>query len=206
MRYIGPKNRIARQEGVDLELKTVGTKSHARLIKKLNIKPGQHGASRRKKLTGYGTQLREKQKLKRIYGLTEKKLKNYFLSAKKMHGNTSDLLMQSIEHRLDNVVFRLGFAPTRASARQLIVHGHIGVNEKKNTFPSYKTKVGDVITFLTKKTIEIPEIAIILSKKDFILQPWVERQGNIGKVSSVYKSNEENQNFDLQSIIEFYSR
>lgn len=206
MRYTGPKNRLSRQDGVDLELKSLGSKSHSRLIKKLNVRPGQHGVSRKRKLTGYGRQLREKQKLKRKYGLTEKQLKNYFLNANKTLGNTAEFLIRMIEHRLDNVVYRLGFAPTRASARQMITHGHICVNGKKNTFPSYRTKVSDTITFMSKQITEVPEIAAMLAKKDFLVQPWLERKELVGRIVSLYNLEQKDETIDLQSIVEFYSR
>ncbi len=120
MRYTGPRNKIARREGVDLGLKTPGSKSHARLLKKLNILPGQHGIKGRKKLSERGRQLREKQKLRFMFGITEKQLKKYFLQASEKKGNTAIFLSRFLELRLDNIVYRLGFAPTRPCARQLV--------------------------------------------------------------------------------------
>ncbi len=116
-RYTGPKNRLARKEGIDLGLKTVGTKSHAGLMKRLNVPPGQHGQKMRRKTSSYGIQLREKQKMKRLYGVMEKQFRKNFAMARKWRGNTGDMLVQFLERRLDNTVYRLGLAPTRTSAR-----------------------------------------------------------------------------------------
>src|SRR5437016_5710209 len=131
MRSLESKNKTARREGMDLGLKTSGSKSHASLLKRINVLPGQHGARGRRKVSEHGKQLREKQKLRFIFGITEKQLKKYFTLAKKKKGNTALFLSLYLEKRLDNVVYRLGFAPTRASARQLITHGHMRVNAKK---------------------------------------------------------------------------
>jgi small subunit ribosomal protein S4 len=117
MRYTGPKNRLSRREGIDLGLKTPGSKSQASLLRRLNIIPGQHGGARSRKKTDYGYQLREKQKMKRLYGITESKMSIYFATAKRITGNTADNLVQILERRLDNIVYRLGFAPTRAIAQ-----------------------------------------------------------------------------------------
>jgi len=205
MRYTGPKNRLARREGVDLSLKTVGSKSHSNLLRRLNIVPGQHGASRRRKLTDYGIQLREKQKLKRIYGLTEKQMKNYFKKASKTLGNTSEILIQHIERRLDNVAYKLGFAPTRAAARQLVSHGHVLVNQKKVTIPSFEVRLGDVVN-LDEKATKIPYITQILEKKDFILAPWLEKQGTNGKMIHLSGQEYFKDDVNLQLVVEFYSR
>ena len=104
MRYTGSKNKLARREGIDLGLKTPGSKAQASLLRRLNITPGQHGASRKKKVTDYGSQLREKQKLKRMYGISESQMQNYYTKANRMEGNTAELLVQFLERRLDNVV------------------------------------------------------------------------------------------------------
>ena len=130
MRYTGPRNRIARREGLDLGLKTAGSKNHARLLKKLNVPPGQHALRRRRKISDHSRQLREKQCLKYMFQLSEKQLKNYFKEAKVKKGNTAYYLAKFLEARLDNLVFRSGLAPTRAAARQLVSHGHIKVNAK----------------------------------------------------------------------------
>lgn len=205
MRYIGPKNRLARREGVDLGLKTVGSKSHSNLLRRLNIKPGEHALRRTRKPTDFGIQLREKQKLRRIYGITEKQLRNYFKKATRSKGNTAEILMATLERRLDNVVFRLGMAPTRTSARQLVNHGHFSLNKKKVTIPSFQVKEGDIIE-ARAKTVEIPYVAAVMEKKDMALPAWLSRSGNAGKVIAASTEETIEQMVNLQSVIEFYSR
>src|SRR3989339_775200 len=124
-RYRGPKNRIARREGIDLGLKTPGSAAHANLMKRLKITPGMHGQKRKRKPSDYGIQLREKQKVKRLYGLLEKQFRKYVEASLKSRGNTGEKLIGFLEKRLDNVVFRLGFAPSRPAARQIVSHGHV---------------------------------------------------------------------------------
>lgn len=206
MRYTGPRNKLARREGVDLELKTPGSKAHGNLLRRLNIIPGQHGAGRARKKTDYGYQLREKQKLRRIYSISERQMKRYFEAANSKKGNTADYLIQNLERRLDNVIYRLSFAPTRAAARQLVGHGHVTVNKKKVTIPSYQVKIGDEVTFRRDKTIKIPYIEELLQKKDAIQPEWLQREGTVGKVAAVPLSNLFAEIVNLQSVIEFYSR
>jgi small subunit ribosomal protein S4 len=206
MRYIGPKNRIARREGVDLGLKTPGSKAHARLLRKINISPGQHGAKRKRKLSERGSQLREKQKLRYIFGLTEKKLKKYFKKAKSKTGNTAFYLAQFLEKRLDNVVYRLGFAPTRAAARQLISHRHIKVGDKIVNIPSYEVKLNDKITFANDKIIKVEYIAKQLENKDLILPAWLKRQAIVGMVVAEPTDEEIATQINLRLVVEYYSR
>lgn len=206
MRHTGPKNKLSRREGIDLGLKTTGSKAHASLMKRINIKPGQKPNSRFSKLTEYGRQLREKQKLRRMYGLTEKQLKKYFDESNRLVGNTGHLLMQRIERRLDNVVYKLGFAPTRAAARQLVNHGHIGVNDKKVSIPSYILKEGEIITFRKADTAKIPYIASLLAQKDLKTPEWLERKATTGRVVGDPEAESFHDGIDLQAVIEFYSR
>ena len=206
MRYLGPKNRISRREGVDLELKTVGSKSHARLLKKLNVPPGQHGLRKRKKVSERGTQLREKQKLRFMFGITEKQLKKYFKKASLKKGNTALYLSQYLERRLDNIIYRLGFVPTRASARQLITHGHIIINKKKVTIPSYQVRVGEEIGFVSDKTTKIPYIENSLNNKDIILPSWLEKKAIVGKLIMEPTQDIITKQINLRLIIEYYSR
>jgi len=206
MRYIGPKNRISRREGIDLGLKTLGSKSHARLLKKLNVSPGQHGAKGKRKISERGIQMREKQKLRFIFGITETQLKNYFLKGIAKKGNTAFFLSQYLEKRLDNIVYRLGFAPTRASARQLVNHGHIKVNDKRVTIPSYQVKVNEQITFIKDSSIKIPYIEKMLSNKDLILPVWLEKKAIVGKLISEPTNDEIIKQINLRLIIEYYSR
>lgn len=206
MRYLGPKNRISRREGMDLELKTVGSKSHARLLKKLNVPPGQHGLRKRKKVSERGTQLREKQKLRYMFGITETQLKKYYKKASAKKGNTALYLSQYLEKRLDNIIFHLGFAPTRAAARQLVNHGHFIVNKKKVSIPSYSVRVGEEINFLSDKTMKIPYIETSMSNKDIILPPWLEKKAASGKLIMEPTQDAIAKQINLRLIIEYYSR
>lgn len=206
MRYTGPKNRIARSTATDLGLKTPGSKSHARLLKKLNVAPGQHGVNKRKKVSERGIQLKEKQKLRFIFGLAEKQLKKYYKHASERKGNTILYLVQYLEKRLDNCVYRLGFAPTRASARQLVSHGHISVNGKLMTIPSYQVKLQEVVGILKEKSTKIPYIEKQLSNKDVIIPEWLERKALLGKLISDPTQDEIAKQVNLRLIIEYYSR
>ena len=206
MRYTGPRNRLARREGVDLGLKTSGSKAQASLLRRLNIKPGQKPNTRFRKLTEYGQQLREKQKLQRMYGISEKQLKRYFTEANRQVGNTSHVLVQGLESRLDNAVFRLGFAPTRAAARQLVNHGHFLVNGKKANIPSFRVNTGDIITFKKDKTSKIPYVQEMLARKDTTIPTWLERKATSGKVTGVPEVEAVGKEINLQAVIEFYSR
>ena len=206
MRYLGPKNRISRREGVDLGLKTPGSKSHARLLKKLNVPPGQHAGRSRRKVSERGVQLREKQKLRFTFGVSERQLKNYFIKASERKGNTGLYLCQYLEKRLDNAVYRLGFAPTRAAGRQLISHGHMTVNGRKVAIASFQLKTGDKISFSNEKTIKIPYIEKSIANKDLIIPPWFEKKAIVGKLISEPDSEEIMKQINLRLIIEFYSR
>ena len=206
MRYTGPKNRIARQLGTDLGLKTPGTKAHARLLKKLNIAPGQHGVSSRKKLSERALQLREKQKLRMMFGLSETQFKNYFKKSSRKKGNTALYLCQFLERRLDNVLYRLGFAPTRAAARQLIAHKHIKVNNRPLNIPSYLVKIGDVITFADEKITEIPAVKQALENKDLIVPSWLKRENKVGRMVAEPSAELIEKQIHLRLVIEYYSR
>lgn len=204
-RYLEPKNKLARREKVDLELKTPGTSAHAALLRRLNISPGVHGQKRQKKFSGYALQLREKQKVKRIYGLFEKQFKRYFLEASKKKASAGEELLKLLERRLDNVVYRLGLAPTRASARQLIVHGHFLVGGGKVTIPSYQVKKGDIIN-LRDKSLEIPIVKKELAEKNPVLPSWLKREGPVGKVINDPNREEIRADIIEQLIVEYYSR
>lgn len=206
MRHIGPKNRLARRQGIDLELKTFGSKSQNRLTRMVSIPPGQHGANTRRKLSESGRQLREKQKLRFMFGLTEKKLESYFLVAKRFKGNTGKKLCEIIETRLDNVLFRAGFAPTRASARQLVNHGHVLVNGKKNSIPSYLVKQNDVINFAKAETAKIPYIETSIDRKEYVVPSWILREGPKATVAATPSSETLEKQVNLRLIIEYYSK
>jgi len=206
MRYTGPRNRIARREGVDLGLKTPGSKSHASLLKKMNVLPGQHGVRGRRKMSEHSKQLREKQKLRFTFGVTETQLKNYFKTSSRKKGNTGMLLSQLLERRLDNIVYRLGLVPTRAAARQLIAHKHIKVNDTKMNVASYLVKVGDTISIADKQTLKIPAVEAMLSKKDTLIPEWLETKGHAGKLIAQPSSEIVEKQINLRLVVEFYSK
>jgi small subunit ribosomal protein S4 len=187
-RYIGPTCKLARREGTDL-----GLKSPARALDskcKLEQKPGQHGAgtgARRSKLSDYATQLREKQKVKRIYGLLERQFRNYYKKASTKKGNTGENLLQMLETRLDNVVYRMGFAVTRPAARQLVSHRGVTVNGKPVNLPSYAVKAGDAIALSEKaqKQLRVQESLTVSGQMD--LSPsWIEVDAK--KFAGVFKA------------------
>lgn len=191
MRYTGPKDRLSRREGVDLFGK-------GQSFRRLNIPPGVHGPKGVGKTSEFAKQLREKQKAKRIYGISEKQFKSYVEASQKLK-NLSELL----ERRLDNVVFRLGFAPSRPSARQLVSHMHILVNEKVVNIPSYRIKVGDIVA-LDNKGQSIPEVKKFLEKSEPVA--WLEREAVLGRVKRLPSKDDIQEPYSEQEIIEFYSR
>src|ERR687897_3273389 len=144
-RYTGAVCRLCRREGMKLFLKGERCYTEKCAIEKRNFPPGQHGKSRRSKIAGYGIQLREKQKVKRIYGVLEDQFRRYFEAADRQRGITGETLLQLLERRLDNVVYRLGLGTSRAQARQLVRHGHFTVNGRKVDIPSYAVRQGDTV-------------------------------------------------------------
>ncbi|MFZ8862144.1 MAG: 30S ribosomal protein S4 [Thermocrinis sp.] len=206
-RYIGPWVRIDRRFGVVVS----GKKSAPKILSRRNYPPGQHGRikGRKRKLTEYGLRLMEKQKLKFLYGgIREKQFKKYFEMASKSKGNTGQVLLQLLERRLDNVVYRLGFASTRRQARQFVVHGHILVNGKKVNIPSYLVSVGDVIE-VKPSSRDIPQIKENLENKDPRSVPvWLQldKENFRGKVIDLPKDIQLEIPINLQYVIEFYSR
>ena len=150
--------------------------------------------------------MREKQKLRFTFGITETQLKNYFKTASFKKGNTAFYLSQFLEKRLDNIVYRLGFAPTRAAARQLVNHGHFKVDDQKMSIPSYQVKVNQTVGFLKDKSLKIPYIEKSVSNKDVILPVWLERKAIIGKLISEPTNDEIIKQVNLRLIIEYYSR
>ena len=204
-RYTGPTNRLSRREGLDMGHKTVGTKAHAQLLKRLNVPPGVHGTRGRRKISDYGIQLREKQKLKRMYGTLERQFRNVFNRAKKWKGNTGDKLLEFLERRLDNTVYRMGLAPTRAAARQMITHGHVRINEKKVSIPSYMVRAEEVVR-LTDTGMGIPAVKKMIDDTSYKTPGWLERKGPVGKVIRVPVRTDVVEDINEQLIIEFYSR
>jgi small subunit ribosomal protein S4 len=206
MRYTGPKNRISRRENTDLGLKTEGSKSHASLLKKINILPGQHGMKRRRKMSERGRQLREKQKLRYMFVLSEKQMKNYFKKAIRSTENTANVMTQLIEQRLDNVIYRLGLVATRNAARQLVSHKHIQVNGKIINIPSYQVRKGDVIQFAREKTKEIPSVESALKLKDTQVPQWLQKQNLVGQIVEEPSSEELEKLINMRLVIEYYSK
>lgn len=206
MRYTGPKNKISRRESTDLGLKTLGSKSHGTMLKKLNLMPGQHATKFRRKLSEHARQLREKQKLRYAFGLTEKQLKSYFVIASKKEENTSVYMCELLEKRLDNVLYRMGFAPTRAAARQLVSHGHININGKKLSIPSYMVRVGENVELNEKKGANIPYIVQFREQNSSIIPEWIKVVKNSGKLLEEPKSSIIDQQINMRLVIEFYSR
>lgn len=207
-RYLGPKFKLDRREGVNLFLKgkrSLGAKHP--IEKKGAVPPGQHGQrALRRKISDYGLQLREKQKVKRIYGLLERQFRRCYKEAAKKKGETGTALLQKLETRLDNTVYRLGFAASRSQARQLTTHGHVIVNDKKVSIPSYGVKEGDVIT-LKEKTQKLNFIKENLEAVDKNSVPdWLERKGLSGKVKSMPLRDDAGADINDQLIVEFYSR
>ena len=187
-RYIGPTCKLARREGADLSLKSPARALDSKC--KLEQKPGQHGAgtgARRSKLSDYAVQLREKQKVKRIYGLLERQFRNYYKKASTKKGNTGENLLQLLETRLDNVVYRMGFAVTRPAARQLVSHRGITVNGNPVNLPSYQVKAGDAIALSERaqKQLRVKEALTVSSTMD--LSPsWIEVDSK--KFSGLFKA------------------
>lgn len=199
-RYTGPKRRLSRREGVALF-----AKDSAFIERKGAVAPGPHGSSRRpRKQSEYGVQLREKQKTKRIFGLMEKQFRKYYQMASKSKGNTGLSLMENLEMRLDNVVYRLGFSPSRAGARQMVSHGHIDVDGKKVTIPSYSVKVGQTIA-IRAKMLDNTQTAKSLKDQDVPVS-WLERKAAVGKVVKMPSRDEMEQGVNESLIVEFYSR
>jgi len=201
-RYTGPKHRLARREGENILDKT-----SASLQRRLNVPPGAHGRKvSRRRLSEYGIQLREKQKAKIIYGVMEKQMRRLVNEVTAKKGDTSELLMATLETRLDNVVYRLGFGKTRYMSRQLVSHGHIFVNGKKLSIPSYGVKKDDVITLSPKLKKKFEEISAIPEEKDLILPPFLSRKKDEGKLLRLPTREDIEVPFNSQLIIEYYSR
>ncbi len=200
-RYTGPKHRLARREGVNIMDKT-----SASLGRRLTVPPGVHGPKgSRNKHSDYSLQLREKQKAKRTYGLLEKQFRRYYEAAAKVPGKTGEVLLQSLERRLDNTVYRLGFAPSRAMARQLVSHGHVQVDGKKVNIPSFLLKINQVVT-LSSKALEIPAVKKMLEAAETKTPDYYERKAAVGRLIKIPTREEIPTEVNEQLIIEFYSR
>lgn len=205
-RYLGPKLKLSRREGGDLNLKSARRPFEDK-VKDANTKPGQHGKVSGTRMSDYGNQLREKQKVKRIYGLLERQFRRYFKNAEAMRGNTGTNLLLLLESRLDNVVYRMGFASTRAEARQLVSHGAIAVNGNRVNIPSASVKPGDVVS-IREKARKQARIAEALELTAGSMPSWVAVDAK--KFEGTFKNLPERQEFDPdvneQLVVELYSR
>ncbi len=206
-RYTGPTCKLARREGVDLGLKSPSRGLESKC--KLNQPPGQHGDSRRQRLSDYALQLREKQKVRRMYGVLERQFRNYYKTAARRKGATGENLLQLLEGRLDNVVYRLGFAVTRAQARQLVSHKSIEVNGKMVNIPSYQVQPEDRVAVREKarKQLRIQEASSLARELDLV-PAWIDV--DFDKLEGVYKATPERTDLppDINEnlIVELYSK
>lgn len=200
-RYKGPKNKLMRKVGVDLNLRT----NPVKVAKRLNILPGFHGRKGRRKISDFGSQLLEKQKVKILYGVLERQFRGYFAKAAKNPTATGAALLTFLERRLDNTVYRLGLSPTRASARQLVGHGNVLVNNHRISIPSYSVKQGDVIT-LSSTAVKIPYIAEHLKNKNIGIPKWLKRQAGAGQITRLPEREDITEDINEQLIVEYYSR
>lgn len=199
-RYTGPKSKIARKFGEPIF-------GEDKVLTKKNYPPGQHGVNKRRKTSEYGVQLREKQKAKYSYGVLEKQFRNYFKKASRIKGITGEILIQLLEARLDNIVYRLGIAPTRPAARQLVLHRHITVDGKVVNIPSYSVKAGQIIAVREKsKSLEV--IADNLAGFNHSKYPWLEWDESIkgGKYLHTPQREDIPETIKEQLIVELYSK
>ena len=207
-RYIGPVCRLCRREGMKLFLKGERCYTDKCAIEKRNVPPGQHGRARKAKMAGYGVQLREKQKVKRTYGVLESQFRRYFEAADRQKGVTGELLLQMLERRLDNVVYRLGFATSRAQARQLVRHGHFLVNGKKVDIPSFAVRSGDSVG-VRSGSAQNPTIQHAMEEvKGRGIPEWLnfDPAALAGRISQLPTREQINLPVQEQLIVELYSK
>ena len=203
-RYIGPKAKIARKFGENI----FGNPKVAKILERKNYRPGQHGQSRRRRLSNYGLQLSEKQKIRYMYGILEQQFRKNFRKAEKMRGETGVNLLQLLESRLDNVVYRLGFAPTRSAARQLISHKHFLVNSKSVNIPSYLISPGDEIQVREKsRKLTVIHDSVKQIRGDLDL-PWLslDKATLSGKVINIPERDQLDPTLKVQLVVELYSK
>jgi small subunit ribosomal protein S4 len=205
-RYIGPKAKLSRREGTDLFLKSARRSLDSKC--KLDVKPGQHGLRSGARTSDYGNQLREKQKVKRMYGVLERQFRRYFAEAERRKGNTGDNLMQLLESRLDNVVYRMGFGSTRAEARQLVSHKALTVNGQVVNIPSYMVKANDVVAIREKAQKQARIMDSLSLAEQVGMAQWVAVDSK--KMEGTFKRLPDRSEFanDVNEslIIELYSR
>jgi len=206
-RYTGPACKLCRREGIKLFLKGERCYSAKCAIDRRGYAPGQHG-QRRTKATEYGTQLREKQKVRRIYGVLERQFRRFFHNAEKQRGITGENLLVMLERRLDNVVFRMGFADTRAEARQLVRHGHFTVNAKRVNMPAFAVKPGSVVEVhdKSKKILRIQEAIETVDRRG--IPQWLDVDKKLLKGTVKTPPNREDLTMPIQEqlIVELYSK
>jgi small subunit ribosomal protein S4 len=205
-RYLGPKAKLSRREGTDLYLKSARRAISDKA--KFDSKPGQHGRTSGSRTSDFGLQLREKQKVKRMYGVLERQFRRYFAEAERRKGNTGSNLLAILESRLDNVVYRMGFGSTRAEARQLVSHQAVMVNEKVVDISSYQVKTGDKITLRDKAKKQLRVVDALKLAESVGLPAWV--QVDATKFEGVFKQLPDRDQFgaDIKEalIVELYSR
>ena len=205
-RYLGPKAKLSRREGSDLLLKSARRSISDKA--KFDSKPGQHGRTSGQRTSDFGLQLREKQKVKRTYGVLERQFRRYFAEADRRRGNTGSNLLELLESRLDNVVFRMGFASTRAEARQMVSHKAITVNGQSVNIPSYSVKAGDVVAVREKSKKQARVLEALELAKQIGFPAWVDVSSD--KAEGVFKKSPDRDEFgsDINEslIVELYSR
>lgn len=207
-RYTGPKEKLSRKVGENLALKAERSLSPKSAFLRKPYRPGMHGKRMRRGLSEFGMQLLEKQKVRFVYGVGEKQFKNYFMKAKAARGITGNLLLSMLEKRLDNTVFRAGLAASRNIARQLVSHGHFLVNGKRVTIPSYEVGLGDVIIIRPQSRQKMIFTALPEKLKKYEAPSWIDLDKKTYEVKIKSGPNTEDvaQNFNISSIIEYYSR
>ena len=205
-RYTGPKCKLARREGTDLFLKSARRSLDSKC--KLETKPGQHGVKSGMRQSDFGNQLREKQKLRRMYGMLERQFRRYFAEAARKKGSTGTNLLQLLESRLDNVVYRMGFGSTRAEARQLVTHCAIQVNGKSQNVPSAVVRAGDVVSVVEKSKSQLRIVDSLQLAEKVGFPSWVEVDAK--KMTGTYKGAPERSEFgqDINEslVVELYSK
>ena len=206
-RYIDPVCRLCRREGLKLFLKGGRCYTKKCSFERRPTPPGQHGV-RRRKVGDYGLQLREKQKVRRVYGVLEKQFRNYFIEATRQSGVTGEALLRTLELRLDNIVFRLGFAPSRAAARQMVAHGHFAVNGVASNVPSYRLKVGDRVevrvSHRERELFKVGQETIRAHQAPDWLS--LDAANYAGSVQALPRRDQMPLDFNEQLVVEYYSR
>lgn len=198
-RYTGPKRRLSRREGVALFTKDIKA-----IERKGAIPPGVRGTKVRPRISEYSTQLRAKQRAKRLYGLSERQFRNLFIEASKSKGATGLTLLELLETRLDNVIYRLGLAKSRPGARQMVSHGHVTVDGKKVDIPSFRAKINSVVA-ISPKFVDNTEVKKNLEESTD-LPGWLQRKATVGKILRLPTRDEMEKILDEQLIVEYYSR